>query len=142
MHVSGFYNILKFSEIYDYTSTNAEKALVEPTNLVEIQILIKFFNKIKSEVEEKESEFPKLKEYFTVLDKYEITISSGMREKIDGLAKNWKWYLGKLKDAEEMIDVSKDQFKLTLMEETKEFKKEAQKLLDQFGENAPFTPAL
>lgn len=65
-----------------------------------------------------------------------------MREKIVGLHNQWKWYLGKLKEAEEMIDVSKDQFKLTLMEETKELKKEAKKLLDQFGENAPFTSAL
>lgn len=129
-------------DFYNYTKENAEKVLIEPTSLIEIQTLIKFYNKIKSELEDKETEFPKLEEHFMVLDKYEIIISSGMRDKFNNYKSNWKWYLHKLKEAEEMIEVSKDQFKMTLMEETKELKKEAKKLLDQFGENAPFTSAL
>lgn len=48
------------------------------------------------------------------------------------LPTKWEWYLNKLKEAEEMLDNSKDTFKLSLLKETEEFKDDARKLLDDF----------
>lgn len=51
---------------------------------------------------------------------------------ITNLDTKWAWYLNKLKEAEEMLDNSKDSFKLNLLEEAETLKQDAKKLLDSF----------
>lgn len=94
------------------------------------------------EISKKESEFPSIQDHFSVLDKYEVAISSGVRTMLNNLNSQWSWYLDKLKEAEEMLDNSKDTFKLGLLEQAEELKKEAKKLLDSFAEKAPFSSAV
>lgn len=45
----------------------------------------------------------------------------------------WQWYLDKLKEAEEMLDNTKDSFKLNLLGESEELKDAAKTLLDTFS---------
>lgn len=51
---------------------------------------------------------------------------------ITNLDTKWVWYLNKLKEAEELLDNSKDSFKLNLLEESESLKQEAKNLLDSF----------
>ena len=55
------------------------------------------------------------------------------------LKAQWEWYLKKIKEGEEMLDNTKDQFKLTLLNEADALKKDSKKLLDDFDGKAPFT---
>lgn len=129
-------------ELYNYTKENSERINEEPTDLLSMQNSLKFYEELMSEIAKKETEFPSIQDHFSVLDKYEIAISSGVRNMLNNLNSQWKWYLDKLKEAEEMLDNSKDTFKLGLLEEAEELKKEAKKLLDSFAEKAPFSSAV
>lgn len=59
---------------------------------------------------------------------------------INDLDTQWAWYLNKLKEAEEMLDNSKDSFKLDLLEQAETLKQEAKDLLDSF-KDLPTTSA-
>lgn len=107
-----------------------------------MQNSIKLYEELMLEISKKESEFPSIQDHFSVLDKYEVAISSGVRTMLNNLSSQWSWYLDKLKEAEEMLDNSKDTFKLGLLEQAEELKKEAKKLLDSFAEKAPFSSAV
>lgn len=121
---------------------HAEKILVEPTDIVSMQNMIAYHDQLKDEIPLRQAEFPNIRDLFNVINKYEIPISIGIRQMEANMMDQWQWYLDKLIEAEDIIDVSKDQFKMTLLEEAKELKKEAKKLLDAFGEKAPFGSAL
>lgn len=129
-------------DLYNYTKTNAELVNIEPKDIPAIQKLIILFDQLKSEVTIRESEFPSIKSHFETLDKFEVTISSTMRTMENNMDGQWKWYIGRLRDAEEMIESSKDQFKLSLFGSTDELKTHAKKLLDTFMETAPISSDL
>lgn len=55
-----------------------------------------------------------------------------MRQMKTNLETQWSWYLGRLKEAEEILDNCKDSFKLNLLEQAETLKGDAKKLLDSF----------
>lgn len=60
-----------------------------------------------------------------------MVISSTQRQMNENLVANWQAYLEKLKEAEDMLDNSKDTFKLALLAEAEEIKEAAVKLAEK-----------
>lgn len=98
-----------------------------------MQAALKLYDQLLLEIPIREDTFPGIKDHFTIIDKYEVTIGSTVRTMVNGMDEQWTWYLNKLKEAEEMLDNSKDTFKLNLLADAETLKDESKKLLDSFA---------
>lgn len=125
---------VQVSSIYDYTKERAKEMLVVPKTIVEMQKAIELMATVEQELPEKHETFPGIKQYFSVLDKYEVVISSSYRQMNQNLDNQWVWFLDRIKEAEEMLDNCKDSFKLNLLGEAEELKAAAKDLLDKMKE--------
>lgn len=129
-----------FPDIYEYMKVNSELILTVPKTIEDMKKSVMLFERLTEEAPIKEAEFPSILEHFVTLDKYEVLISAKMRGMVANLHNEWKDYLKKLKEAEDMLGNSKDDFKLSLLRQADVLKEVSKSLLEDFLAKAPTSP--
>lgn len=66
-----------------------------------------FYEKLKSEIEAEESEFPAIEEQIRVLDKYQVELDDKLRLKQQNIMQVWKNYLSMLDESLIMLNNTK-----------------------------------
>lgn len=126
----------RINEIYAYTRDLAKRMLRKPRTLDEMQDAMDLMRRVHDEKDAKYETFPVIKHFFVVMDKYDVIIPSSIRKKAENLEEQWRWFLDCIKQAEEMLDNSKDNFKLKLLAEADGIRRAA----DQLMESLKFMP--
>lgn len=79
-----------------------------------------------------EAKFPLIDQLVRVQNKYQIEMAASMRGMVTNLRPTWDNYLRKLNEAEEMLFISKEEFKTNLMKQADRFKVIVKGFLDDF----------
>lgn len=66
------------------------------------------------------------------LDKYEVDVAETLRTKFLEIDERWEWYTDIIGQCQKMIESSKDNFRVGLLESAEKFKQDAVDLLDIF----------
>ncbi|XP_054274165.1 dynein axonemal heavy chain 2 [Macrosteles quadrilineatus] len=125
---------------YKYTIENSKEVMIPPKTLHEMVEYTARHRQMKAEVPDKEAEFPQLKEAMFVVWQYIGDAAPPvMQYRYDGISDQWKKYLKTLEEAEEMLNISQDNFRIGLIDDAENFKTQAAELNEKFLLHGPFT---
>lgn len=116
---------------------NEERVKIPPRNLKEAREATLLQARLASEIPTIEAKFPLIDQLVKVQSKYQIEVSTNMRSMITNLRPTWESYLRKLNEAEEMLFISKEEFKTNLMKQADRFKIIVKGFLDDFFVKLP-----
>ncbi|XP_063222941.1 dynein axonemal heavy chain 2 isoform X2 [Bacillus rossius redtenbacheri] len=131
----------RINNLSEYMRDNAARVNKEPETLKDLQDRIIYHNNLVQELPEKELILHSFEEYFNVLGKYEVQIPEEVSEKAGTLDDEWLQYLKALDEAKDMLDRSKERFRLALLEAVKALNARIEAQAEDFKTNAPFTSA-
>lgn len=95
------------SDFYNYTKKSIDLVSEAPKTIEEMQSDLNIYDRLKNEIDPWEINLAELKEYFGVLEKNYVPIDENMKEMVENLNDQWKWYLNKLKNVQEVLETSK-----------------------------------
>lgn len=111
---------------------NGTRVLMVPRTIKESKDAVAFYERLVSEVPKKQAEFPSILDLFKVLDKYLVDVAPEIRDLVLRLDVEWQTYLKKLMEAEEMLEIARDDFKKNLLQQADKFKTVIKELLADF----------
>lgn len=116
---------------------NEERIKDPPRTLKEAREATLLHSRLTSEVPIMEAKFPLIEELARVQSKYQIDMSPNIRSMVSNLRPAWEAYIRKLNEAEEMLFISKEEFKASLMKQADRFKNVVKSFLDDFMVKMP-----
>ena len=122
-----------------YFDENTQKVLVPPDTHYDLDTSNKLLESLQNAMSSIEDQFLPLNEQFSVLHKYEVGIPEETSELHKQLSVRWEAYKQTLLDAEEMLKKFKDRFKAKLLQQSEEFKKNVNELVNEFRTKGPFS---
>jgi dynein heavy chain, axonemal len=122
-----------------YFDENTQKVLVPPDTHYDLDTSNKLLESLQNSMSSIEEQFSPLHEQFSVLHKYEVAIPDETTELLKQLPVRWEAYKQTLLDAEEMLKKFKDRFKTKLLQQSEEFKKNVNELVNEFRTKGPFS---
>ncbi|XP_024940642.1 dynein heavy chain 2, axonemal [Cephus cinctus] len=129
----------KLNHVYNYVRDNGLKITKEPTDLVTMQEALQLLEKLKLEAPLEKDEFPKIREQFQTLEKYEVPMTFDFKRRVKNIDTIWDEYLEQLASYDIILLEKKVLFKKQLLEEAAILKLNAISLLTKFLDNGPFT---
>ncbi|XP_037928394.1 dynein heavy chain 2, axonemal [Teleopsis dalmanni] len=123
--------------IYRYIHRNGRRIRFQPRNLKEAKEATLFYNRLVEEIPQKESEFPHVRALFDAIDRCNTAIPELMRVLLINLDAEWLAYLKKIAEAEEMLEVTRDEFKKHLLAQADRFKTAIKEFLADFFLKVP-----
>ncbi|XP_034934334.1 dynein heavy chain 2, axonemal [Chelonus insularis] len=126
-------------ELYKYIEDNQKRITEVPKDLISMQTMLQLFERLQVEVLEKEEEFPRIREQYQTLEKYEVPLTLIFKRKVKELEKIWAKYLQALSNSNIMISESKEHFKNEVTEHTNIFQGNTNEMTNKFYDHGPFT---
>ncbi|KAM4844901.1 dynein axonemal heavy chain 2 isoform 2-T2 [Thomomys bottae] len=129
-------------ELHNYLKENAEKISHPPQTLEELGVSLQLMETLQHDLPNLETQIPPIHEQFTILEKYEVSVSENVLEMLDSLNGEWITFQQTLSDSEQMLKKHKEKFKTSLIHSADDFKKKAHNLLEDFDQKGPFTSSV
>ncbi|XP_043277760.1 dynein axonemal heavy chain 2 [Venturia canescens] len=129
----------KVDHVYKYIAENAKLISKEPTDLITMQTALQLFKRLSAEIPNEEEEFPKIREQYQTLEKYEVPMTFEFKRKVKDVERSWHAYCDLLSASELKLQDVKEQFKSQLLEQALVFKSDCHALVSRFHGDGPFT---
>ncbi|XP_078053365.1 dynein heavy chain 2, axonemal kl-2 [Augochlora pura] len=127
------------NHVYHYIAENSKKISKEPTDLISMQYSLQLFERLTSEIPKERQEFPKIREQYQTLEKYEVALTFDFKRRHHYMEPSWAQYVELLANCELMLEEKKVEFKKMLQLDAQMLKDEVSTLLAKFAVNGPFT---
>ncbi|KAJ8670786.1 hypothetical protein QAD02_002045, partial [Eretmocerus hayati] len=125
--------------IYKYAADNGVRVTKEPTDLITMQASLQLFEKLTSEIPKVEEEFPKIRQQYETLGRYEVPMSLELKRKVRDIDDCWVSYRKQMNSFEKILSVRKEEFRNNLIHDDAQLRESANQIFQQFLQNAPFT---
>ncbi|XP_072006034.1 dynein axonemal heavy chain 2 [Engystomops pustulosus] len=132
----------KLLELYNYLSHNADSVVKPPQTLEELSQSLTLYDTLQNDLSKTEAQIMPIHDQFEILKKYEVVVEESVLQTLDSLNKAWLSFQQSLIDSESMLKKSKEKFKTSLIHTAEEFKKKSRSLLEEFGDNGPFSSSV
>ncbi|KAL2735253.1 dynein axonemal heavy chain 2 [Vespula squamosa] len=129
----------KVNHVYQYIAENTKKITKEPTDLISMQLTMQLFERLNAEIPKEEVEFPKIMEFYEMLEKYEVPITFEFKRKVKDIDRSWSAYLELLLAFEIILSEKKEDFKNRLLGDLTMFNENIQSLIHKYYDTGPFT---
>ncbi|XP_012280984.2 dynein heavy chain 2, axonemal [Orussus abietinus] len=129
----------KIMHIYKYIAENTKNLSTEPTDLATMQTAMQLFDRLQTEAQEHEEDFPKIREQFQILEKYQVPMTFEFKRRVRDIESSWNVYLELLAASEILLLEKKEQFKKQLLNVAALLTSDMVNLMNSFYENGPFT---
>ncbi|KAK7102408.1 hypothetical protein V1264_020630 [Littorina saxatilis] len=133
-------NCLK--ELDEFLKENTERINQPPQTLDALGESLELWEKLNGEKRAIEAKFEPLSEQFAILEKYEVPIPENVVEMHNELGGVWLAFQQALIDSEIMLKKHKERFKVSLLTQSDEFKKQVASLLKGFVNEGPFASTI
>ena len=112
--------------------------MVPPETHYDLDASNKLLEALQTNVQSTEDQFPALNDQFSVLQKYEVAVPEETNEMLKSLPQKWELYKQTLLEAEDMLTKYKTRFKTKLLQQSEDFKKNVNDLVNEFKTRGPF----
>ncbi|KAF7401616.1 hypothetical protein HZH68_007436 [Vespula germanica] len=129
----------KVNHVYQYIAENTKKITKEPTDLISMQFAMQLFERLNAEIPKEEAEFPKIMEFYEMLEKYEVSTTFEFKRKVKDIDQSWFAYLKLLFSYEVILSEKKEEFKNNLLGDSAMFYENIQSLIHKYYDTGPFT---
>ncbi|KAG8540041.1 hypothetical protein GDO81_019936 [Engystomops pustulosus] len=113
-----------------------------PQTLEELSQSLTLYDTLQNNLSKTEAQIMPIHDQFEILKKYEVVVEESVLQTLDSLNKAWLSFQQSLIDSESMLKKSKEKFKTSLIHTAEEFKKKSRSLLEEFGDNGPFSSSV
>lgn len=127
------------NKLINYFDENTQKVMVPPETHYDLDTSNKLLESLQENLTSVQDQFDPLNNQFSVLQKYEVAIPDETKEQLRSLPSKWEDYNKTLVDAEDMLKKNKEKFKVKLLQQSDEFKKNVGDLVGDFKTKGPFS---
>ncbi|KAJ2950232.1 hypothetical protein O0L34_g11594 [Tuta absoluta] len=123
--------------IYTYIEVSSGQAMTMPATLKDLAKAMETYERLLAEVPIKEQSFPPITDQMVTLKKFDVELSSELKERHENIPVIWAQYLLLLEEAKKKLEENKEKFKTELLEQAETFKVNAKEFCDNFYATAP-----
>ncbi|XP_004521647.2 dynein heavy chain 2, axonemal [Ceratitis capitata] len=122
----------KINGVYRYIRKNGERIQIVPRNLKEAREATELYEFLFNDAPRKQAEFPAMLSLFKLLDFYLVEIPDATRKLVTNLEAEWDAYLKILLHSSDMLEMTREEFKKTLLRQAEKFKTVMKEFLADF----------